>query len=301
MADPLSITASVAGLISLGVQVIGGITQYLDAVRERKDDLVLARKQVDLMRELLKLVESVSVKIEPTHNSAAASLKASASVESELKALEQFVRRIDTKKPSTSHAALGKVSLQAKMLTYPFHRPTLVGLLSQLTRVNEMLQAALQVVALYIVVDIENTTLPNLTLRIDEIKPLVQATMLQISQELGQDNITTRNTIAAVEDSVRTSVTSLSGNLDQGLAKTREDILSTSIASISTLRADQERAYAKVIQELAITRSDLINSFGMMLGTLPSQDLGRLLAKPGQLKEKYRKRLRANTWNVLQL
>lgn len=146
MADPLSITASVAGLISLGVQVFSGITQYLDAVRERKDDVASARTQARRMQELLQLVNSAAAKIEPAHSATAAFLKASASVEPELKALEQFVQSVDTTRPLPSgRDVLGKVQIQAKKLTYPFHRPTMDRLQSHLLKVNDMLQAALQV------------------------------------------------------------------------------------------------------------------------------------------------------------
>lgn len=145
MADPLSITASVAGIISLGVQVVSGITQYLDAVRERKDDVASARTQILRMQELLQHVEKLARKVEPTHQTTAAFLKASAAIEPELKSLEEFVRKVDTKTTqSPSHDVLGKVSLQAQKLTYPFHRPTMDRLRSDLVRVNEMLQAALQ-------------------------------------------------------------------------------------------------------------------------------------------------------------
>ncbi|KAK2604366.1 hypothetical protein N8I77_007304 [Diaporthe amygdali] len=149
MSDPLSITASVAGIISLGVQVVGGITQYFDAVRERKDDVASAKAHVVRMQELLKLVGNVAAEVEPTHATTAAFLKAAASVQPELQALEGFVRSLDTAKfPSPSHEVIGKVYVQAKRLTYPFHRPTMDRLQSRLIQVNTMLQAALQILIL---------------------------------------------------------------------------------------------------------------------------------------------------------
>lgn len=146
MSDPLSITASVAGLVSLGIQVVGGITKYLEAVRERKNDVASVKAQVVRTQDLLTLVAKVAAKVEPNHSTAAAFLKNSASVQPELQALEEFVRKLDTTKlPQPSHEVLGKVYVQAKKLTYPFHRATMDRLQSQLARVNSMLQAALQV------------------------------------------------------------------------------------------------------------------------------------------------------------
>lgn len=146
MSDPLSITASVAGLVSLGIQVVGGITKYLEAVRERKTDVASVKTQVVRTQDLLTLVVKVAAKAEPNHSTTAAFLKDSASVQPELQALDELVRKLDTTQlPQPSHEVLGKVYVQAKKLTYPFHRPTMDRLQSQLARVNLMLQAALQV------------------------------------------------------------------------------------------------------------------------------------------------------------
>lgn len=128
MADPLSIAASVAGLISLGLQAASGITTYVDAVRGRKGDISSVETQVRHMQELLKLVENVAAKLEPSHSATAAFLKASASVEPEIKALEEGLPKAGSKK-----------------FTYPFYRPTMERLQTQLVRVNTMLQDAVQI------------------------------------------------------------------------------------------------------------------------------------------------------------
>lgn len=146
MSDPLSIAASVAGLVSLGFQVVGGITQYLDAVRERKGDVASAKAHVFRTQELLKRVDVVAARVEPTHGTTAAFLKGFASVQPELQALDNFVRSLDGKKVSSpNHEILEKVHVQAKKLTYPFHRPTMDRLESGLVHLNGTLQSAIQV------------------------------------------------------------------------------------------------------------------------------------------------------------
>lgn len=146
MSDPLSITASVAGLVSLGIQVVGGITKYLEAVREHKTDVASVKTQVVRTQDLLTLVVKVAAKAEPNHSTTAAFLKDAASIQPELQALEELVRKLDAAQlPQPNHDVLGKVYVQAKKLTYPFHRPTMDRLQSQLARVNLMLQAALQI------------------------------------------------------------------------------------------------------------------------------------------------------------
>lgn len=142
MADPLSITASVAGLVSLGIQLGGGIKAYLDAVLERKEDIDSAEKQVLRMQGYLQRMEDVAAKIEPTHTTAADFLRDCAKVEPELKSLGDFVTKLSTPALSYSHhTALAKIQRHAKKLTYPFHRPTMNRLQSQLARVNTMLEA----------------------------------------------------------------------------------------------------------------------------------------------------------------
>lgn len=146
MSDPLSIAASVAGLVSLGVQVVSGVTKYLDAVHERKDDLASAKTLVGHMQDLLQIVDKVAARVEPTHATTSTFLKATTSVQPELKALEELVRSLHTTKHvSSNHEVLGKVYVQTKKLSYPFHRPTLERLQARLDRVNSMLQAALQI------------------------------------------------------------------------------------------------------------------------------------------------------------
>lgn len=149
MSDPLSIAASVAGLVSLGVQVVSRITKYLDAVHERKDDLASAKTLVKRMQDLLQLVDKVAAKVEPTHATTSTFLKAATSVQPELKALEELVRSLHaTRHVSPNHEVLGKVYVQAKKLSYPFHRPTMERLQARLDRVNSLLQAAIQISAL---------------------------------------------------------------------------------------------------------------------------------------------------------
>ncbi|KAI7785975.1 uncharacterized protein LA080_005636 [Diaporthe eres] len=283
MADPLSITASVAGLISLGVQTVSGITQYLDAVRERKDDVASAKTLVFRMQNLLQLVDKVAAKVEPTHTTTSAFLKATASVQPELQALEEFVRSLDIKRlPSPSHEVLGKVYVQAKKLTYPFHRPTMDRLQFRLDRVNSMLQAALQTSVLDVAIDIESNTsaikntLPDLAL------------WRQLSEQITQENVASRYAVARVGD----SVVSLSGRFDQGLAKVVEDIATSSTVAMSVLHQDHADKHLMLLQELSETRkgvsdlSDAVKGVDLALRVLPTrQELGRLISKPGQLRE----------------
>lgn len=84
----------------------------------------------------------------------------------------------------------------------------------------------------------------------------------------------------------------LFGRFDQGLAKIHEDIAATSTTSVSVLRKGYAETEARVLQELAVTQSgvnelsETFRRFDLALRALPTrEELGRLIAKPGQLKE----------------
>ncbi|KAK8084396.1 hypothetical protein PG997_005667 [Apiospora hydei] len=63
MAEPLSLAASVAGLISLGLQVTGGIAKYLDAAKCRDEELSAVRQQNALLTDTLATIEKTTGKL----------------------------------------------------------------------------------------------------------------------------------------------------------------------------------------------------------------------------------------------
>lgn len=85
---------------------------------------------------------------------------------------------------------------------------------------------------------------------------------------------------------------SLSGRFDQGLVKVVEDIATTSTASILVLHQDHGDKHARLLQELSESRrvvsdlSDAVKGVELGLQELPTrEELGRLISKPGQLRE----------------
>lgn len=85
---------------------------------------------------------------------------------------------------------------------------------------------------------------------------------------------------------------SLSGRFDQGLVKVGEDISTTSATTVSLLRQDHADKHARLLQELSVTQksfsdlSDDVKGINVALRRLPTrEELGRLISKPGQLRE----------------
>lgn len=120
------------------------------------------------------------------------------------------------------------------------------------------------------------TTLPDLAL------------WQQLSEQVKYENRASRDAVTRVGD----SILSLSGRFDQGLVKVGEDIATTSAATVSVLRQDHADNQARLLQELSVTQKgvsdlgDAVKGVNLALRVLPTrEELGRLISKPGQLRE----------------
>ncbi|KAK8061164.1 hypothetical protein PG997_015385 [Apiospora hydei] len=70
MADAFGLAASVAGLISLGLQVTGGIASYLDALESRHEELASVKRQNDALTASLDLIKAASSRAQTHHGHA---------------------------------------------------------------------------------------------------------------------------------------------------------------------------------------------------------------------------------------
>lgn len=76
MADPLSVAGLATGVVSLGLQVTGGLLSYLVAIRSREDDLVLAKPYVGSIQAAINHINSSPLGAQASQ-AASASIKAS--------------------------------------------------------------------------------------------------------------------------------------------------------------------------------------------------------------------------------
>lgn len=108
----------------------------------------------------------------------------------------------------------------------------------------------------------------------------------QLSVQIKQGYVANRDAVARVGD----SVVSLSDKFDQGF-NVLEDIATTSSESMSVFQRDLSDNHARLFQELSATRNDIsdlndaFKCFDMAFRALPTQEFGRLVSKPGQLRE----------------
>ncbi|KAI0801610.1 hypothetical protein GGR55DRAFT_701407 [Xylaria sp. FL0064] len=149
MVDPLSIAGLVTGVISLGLQVAGGLSDYLDAVKGRTEELRSAKRQATEMKELLLTIKDLLPQVENTFPKSAIMIKRHVnSCDAELSALHALLSELS--QPSSSGTGIRLKLSEQKKLTYPFNRSHISRLEERLTKVNNTLQTALQVTGLEI-------------------------------------------------------------------------------------------------------------------------------------------------------
>ncbi|KAK8054972.1 hypothetical protein PG993_000199 [Apiospora rasikravindrae] len=143
MADPLSVAGLAAGLVSLSLQVTSGITQYLDALKCRAEELESARKRNESLRNLIIALRTTVAKTQPQHQALSQLVTDSIKqCEAEIQSLEDCVAELAGCDRGTWRSRL---QLKSKKLRYAFDRSKLGQLDSRLSQANELLGMALQV------------------------------------------------------------------------------------------------------------------------------------------------------------
>lgn len=141
MADGLSLAASVAGLVSLGLQVTQGIVSYVDALESRQQELRSVQQQNDALSSALAVIESASAQLQGQHQHAAAAVSQNLLACTEhLEAVKKLLAELAHCDTSTWWK---RVKNQKKKLSYAFDRPKLQGLAQRLEDANCALQLAL--------------------------------------------------------------------------------------------------------------------------------------------------------------
>ncbi|KAI1748981.1 hypothetical protein F4782DRAFT_338738 [Xylaria castorea] len=191
MADPLSIAGLVTGVISLGLQVVGGLSDYLDAVKGRAEELSSAKRQTTNMKDLLLVIEDLLPQVKNTRPTSATSLERHIqSCNTEISALYVLVSKLSQPASSSSGIRL-KLAEQKQKLTYPFKRSHLGHLEERLIKVNSALQTALQVTEL----DVSITTRHKLR----QVHDYALTTSHQV-QQIHDVSVTTRDELRQGRD-----------------------------------------------------------------------------------------------------
>ncbi|KAF6803060.1 hypothetical protein CSOJ01_11137 [Colletotrichum sojae] len=151
MADVLG---TVAGVISLGIQLSSGVMTYLDGVQCREEDIDSTKRRCRSMEALLKEIESLRLRLPspavPATTNGTALEESLSSAKAELSLLANFMGKICPSGALTPpKTAMEKIQEKKRKLLYPFRRDHLDRLDSRLEAANTTLRAALQLAELY--------------------------------------------------------------------------------------------------------------------------------------------------------
>ncbi|KAK1639327.1 hypothetical protein BDP81DRAFT_391449 [Colletotrichum phormii] len=137
-AESLGLAASVAGLLSLGLQITGGIVKYMDAFEGREEELRNVKKQNDSLAVALRAVKTALAGFQDQSPDIIIAVEQNIrSCEVDLSAVEALCVELSDRAGSTWTRRLEN---NKKKLTFAFHRPKLRDLAQQLQQAHGALQ-----------------------------------------------------------------------------------------------------------------------------------------------------------------
>lgn len=140
-AESLGLAASVAGLLSLGLQVTGNIINYLDAFEDRQEELAYVEKQNNSLASSLLAIKTASSSFQDQHQESTTAVTQNIQFcQEELRAVEKL--RLELADCNTK-AWTARLENKKKKLTYAFHRSKIQQLAQRLQQANEILQLTL--------------------------------------------------------------------------------------------------------------------------------------------------------------
>ncbi|KAE8450796.1 hypothetical protein EG329_005709 [Mollisiaceae sp. DMI_Dod_QoI] len=163
MADPLSIIGTAAGLVSLGLQVYGGIKDYLDAVQTSQEDIASIFRHTIGLKDALDSIDGVirSRRLS-IQTSAPAAMTCLLSCHVELNALSEVLGELSSSPSiSSTNVLRTKISEGRKKLMYPFKRSSIIKLEDRIRNANLTLQTALQALKIDLLANLSDAVCDN--------------------------------------------------------------------------------------------------------------------------------------------
>lgn len=130
------------GIISFGLQLYTGLTEYLDAVKGREEDLLKAKNNAKTLNCSLKAIEDTLSKVNGGSIAQDAVEECKSSCQSELDALYNLLNDLQGK-PVNSADAISKARISMQKWSYPFKKKNIARLEERLESANNVLKTAL--------------------------------------------------------------------------------------------------------------------------------------------------------------
>lgn len=157
MADPLSVTGSAVGVISLGLTVCQGLLQYYRAYKNYEEDVLRMCRSVDQLQQILQTLNT-------TLQATAFVGEAITKVEENILACEQAIKRLDQKLAKVRKADVptdvsSKVWMQLRRALYPFRESTLAKFREILADLRDGLSLSLGTLQVWVVRQMHPTSI----------------------------------------------------------------------------------------------------------------------------------------------
>ncbi|KAI1126305.1 hypothetical protein F5Y10DRAFT_244983 [Nemania abortiva] len=189
MADPVSVVGTAVGVVSLGLQVYGGLKQYLHDLNSRNTRVAKTLAYLEQLKATLDAIGTASQSLRTQHQAPAdAVLSCLHSCSTEMRDLQ---RKLQETQPSQQISVKGKMKEFKKKFEYPFHISTLEEMGENLKRITDQLLLGAQGLGLYSHLTI-NTNLDALndTIKIQESVLAKLSADSDASQKLNSSNTT---------------------------------------------------------------------------------------------------------------
>ncbi|KAI9924721.1 hypothetical protein MW887_006577 [Aspergillus wentii] len=124
MSDPLSVTASAAGLISLGLETCKGIVKYCDAWRGSDEEIANLTTKAEGLSKTLKHLDRILIETDQIDPEIASDISA------KIVANRSWITKLNEKisKCVATSQDNGRIQTTARKAMYPFRRDTLLGM-----------------------------------------------------------------------------------------------------------------------------------------------------------------------------
>ncbi|KAH6949205.1 hypothetical protein DER45DRAFT_600137 [Fusarium avenaceum] len=143
MADPVGIAGTAVGIVSFGLQLYTGVSEYLDAVEGREEDLRQANTYAKTLWTSLKSIEDAMRNIDSHHTIPKDAVEeCKASCEIELKSLDSVLKGLRGSPVNPANLA-SSVRSSVRKLSYPFKKKSITKLEEKLNSTNNVLKIAL--------------------------------------------------------------------------------------------------------------------------------------------------------------
>ncbi|KAI1031717.1 hypothetical protein LB504_000060 [Fusarium proliferatum] len=259
MADPLSVAGLALAMVSLGLQVTGGITDYFDSLRSRDQDIASIIQQNNTLKKTLEVIESSISRFQNDHRTATEALRQFLdSSNEELKALESMVAALITDDQATTGRRT-KARNKGKKLLYPFHRPKLEQMSTKLHHINATLQLGLQ----------------SLGLSVSHLGSEKLATLQTTSQTIYSDLLVVQSEVSSISTPIRgiqSTVSQLESRFD-GL----ENLLGQLLIQGSTINGTLQEITPALVTERLLRRPAMFQEMCDAVGTRAGHKSNRKL------------------------